>query len=160
MNLTKNKLILPLILSLSLFALFAAYFIEFVLGHAPCNLCLIERIPYFASIVLITFTLTTKKYEKTIFIIIGILFLFGAIISFYHVGIEQGVFSESFACKLEGNKTSVSAAELLNELEKKTISCKDVTFKLLGFSLATFNTIISLIVSVIIFFKALNYDQN
>ena len=42
----KNKSILNIIFLFSIFALLAAYFIEYILGHQPCNLCLIERIPY------------------------------------------------------------------------------------------------------------------
>ena len=160
MSSTKNKLTILLIFSFSIFALIAAYFIQFILGHQPCNLCLIERIPYFVSIILILFLFISGKYEKKISMIICILFLFGAIVSFYHFGIEQGFFSESFVCDLENKNINLSASDLLKELEKNTVSCKDVTFKLLGFSLATLNTIISLIVSAIMFLKIINYDKN
>ena len=160
MSSIKNKLTILLIFSFSIFALIAAYFIQFILGHQPCNLCLIERIPYFVSIILILFLFISGKYEKKISMIICILFLFGAIVSFYHFGIEQGFFSESFVCDLENKNINLSASDLLKELEKNTVSCKDVTFKLLGFSLATLNTIISLIVSAIMFLKIINYDKN
>ena len=160
MSSTKNKLTILLIFSFSIFALIAAYFIQFILGHQPCNLCLIERTPYFVSIILILFLFISGKYEKKISMIICILFLFGAIVSFYHFGIEQGFFSESFVCDLENKNINLSASDLLKELEKNTVSCKDVTFKLLGFSLATLNTIISLIVSAIMLLKIINYDKN
>ena len=91
---------------------------------------------------------------------LGLVFAVGAIISFYHFGIEQGFFSESLVCKLSGNPTDLSPEDLLKELKKSTISCKDVTFTLFGFSLATFNTIISLAISVIMFKKFFNYDKN
>ena len=154
------KNLLYLLTIFSCFALISAYFIEHILGHQPCNLCLIERIPYFVSIILILFLFISGKYEKKISMIICILFLFGAIVSFYHFGIEQGFFSESFVCDLENKNINLSASDLLKELEKNTVSCKDVTFKLLGFSLATLNTIISLIVSAIMFLKIINYDKN
>ena len=90
----------------------------------------------------------------------GLFFIFGSIISFYHFGIEQGFFSESLVCDLSGDNTAISTQDLLKQLEKKTISCKDVTFKILGISLATFNTIISFVISVIIFKLIINYEEN
>ena len=156
----KNKLLLNGVLIFSVFVLVTAYFIEFILGHKPCNLCSIERIPYFASIILISLIFILNKYEKLISLIVGLFFIFGVIISFYHFGIEQGFFSESFVCNLSNNNEALSSQDLLKELEKNTISCKDVTFTLLGFSLATFNTIISLIISAIMLRIFINYDKN
>ena len=46
---------LKIILFISLFSIISAYFIEYILGHQPCSLCLIERIPYGLSIILIIF---------------------------------------------------------------------------------------------------------
>ena len=159
MSSIKNKLLLNGVLIFSVFALVSAYFIEYILGHKPCNLCSIERIPYLASIILISFAFILNKYEKTISLIVGLFFAAGAIISFYHFGIEQGFFSESFVCNLNNNET-LSSQDLLKELEKNTVSCKDVTFTLLGFSLATFNTIISLVISAIMLRMFINYDKN
>ena len=103
MSSIKNKLLLNGVLIFRILALVAAYFIEFILGHKPCNLCSIERIPYLASIILISFAFILNKYEKTISLIVGLFFAAGAIISFYHFGIEQGFFSESFVCNLGNN---------------------------------------------------------
>ena len=160
MSSIKNKLLLNGVLIFSVFALVSAYFIEYILGHKPCNLCLIERIPYLASIILISLIFILNKYEKLISLIVGLFFLFGAIISFYHFGIEQGFFSESFVCNLSNNNEALSSQDLLKALEKNTVSCKDVTFTLLGFSLATFNTIISLIISAIMLRIFINYGKN
>ena len=141
-------------------ALLFAYFVEYILEHPPCNLCLIERIPYMAAILLVSFVLFFGKYEKIILISIGILFVFGASISFYHFGIEQGFFSESLVCDLGENNKAVSAQDLLKELKSKNISCKNVTFRIFGLSLATFNTIISFIISAIMLRVGINYDKN
>ncbi len=156
----KNKLLLNGVLIFSVFVLVAAYFIEFILGHKPCNLCSIERIPYLASIILVSFVFILNKYEKTISLIVGLFFAAGAIISFYHFGIEQGFFNESLVCNLGKNSESLSSEDLLKELEKNTVSCKDVTFSLFGLSLATFNTIISLVISAIMLRIFINYDKN
>ena len=160
MSSIKNKLLLNGVLIFSVFALIVAYFIEYILGHKPCNLCSIERIPYLASIILIALILILNKYEKTISLIVGLVFVFGTIVSFYHFGIEQGFFDESLVCNIIGNSEALSSEDLLKELKKNTVSCKDVTFTLFGLSLATFNTIISLIISAIMLRIFINYDKN
>ena len=145
MSSVKNKYFLNGVLLFSVFALFAAYFIEFILGHKPCNLCLIERIPYFISIILISIIIFSNKYGKILSLIVSLIFLIGAIISFYHFGIEQGFFEESTVCGLKDASSILSKEEILKQLQTKSISCKDVTFRIFGFSLTTFNMFISLI---------------
>jgi len=156
----KNKLILKGILVFSIASLSIAYFIQYILGHKPCNLCLVERIPYFASVVLITLMLLIDRFQKIIIIFILLFLIFGSVVSFYHVGIEQGFFNESFVCNLENSGSNISKDQLLQQLENAPISCKDVTFKFIGLSLATINTVISLILSVIIINILRNYEQN
>ena len=155
-----NKLILHGILAFSILSLSIAYFIQYVLGHKPCNLCIIERIPYIAAIILISLIFILNRYQKIISSLILIFFIFGAVVSFYHFGIEQGFFSESLVCDL-GNSQPLNKEELLNQLKKtEIVSCKDVTFRFLGLSLATINTVISLILSGIIIKVTKNYGKN
>ena len=155
-----NKLFLNGILIFSILSLSIAYFIQYVLGHKPCNLCLIERIPYFAAVILISLIFIINKFEKLISIIVLLFFTFAVLVSFYHFGIEQGFFSESLVCEL-GNTNQLSKENLLKQLENSTIvSCKDVTFRVLGLSLATINTIISIILSGIMIKIIKNYDKN
>ena len=160
MNTIKNKFLFINITIFCIFALLFAYFIEIVLKHTPCNLCLAERIPYIVSIILALTVLISNKYEKFILIVIGLLFSVGAIVSFYHFGIEQGFFNESLVCDLGLNSQATTTQDLLKELDTKTISCKDVTFRIFGFSLATFNTIISFLISAIMLNRGLKYDKN
>ena len=155
-----NKLLLNGILAFSILSLSIAYFIQYVLGHKPCNLCIIERIPYIASIILISLVFILNKYQKIISSLILIFFIFGAVVSFYHFGIEQGFFSESLVCDL-GSSQPLNKEDLLNQLKKtEIVSCKDVTFRFLGLSLATINTVISLILSGIIIKVIINYGKN
>ena len=155
-----NKLLLNGILVFSILSLSIAYFIQYVLGHKPCNLCIIERIPYIASIILISLVFILNRYQKIISSLILIFFIFGAVVSFYHFGIEQGFFSESLICELT-NSEALNKEELLNQLKKaEIISCKDVTFRFLGLSLATINTIISIILSGIMIRIIKNYGKN
>ena len=155
-----NKLLLNGILAFSILSLSIAYFIQYVLDHKPCNLCIIERIPYIAAIILISLIFILNRYQKIISSLILIFFIFGAVVSFYHFGIEQGFFSESLVCDL-GNSQPLNKEDLLNQLKKTDIvSCKDVTFRFLGLSLATINTVISLILSGIMIKIIKNYGKN
>ena len=155
-----NKLVLNGILAFSILSLSIAYFIQYVLGHKPCNLCIVERIPYIAAIILISLIFILNRYQKIISSLILIFFIFGAVVSFYHFGIEKGFFSESLVCDL-GNSQPLNKEDLLNQLKKtEIVSCKDVTFRFLGLSLATINTVISLILSGIIIKVIKNYGKN
>jgi len=156
-----NKLALNGILIFSILSLSIAYFIQYILGHKPCNLCVIERYPYLGAIILISLIFIIGKFKKYISFLILLLFIFGAIVSFYHVGIEQGFFKESFICELSKNENNLSKEDLLKQLESATpISCKKVTFRFLGLSLATINTIISIILSVTMIEIIKNYGKN
>ena len=160
MSQIKNRVTFNLILIFSVFALGAAYFIQHILGHKPCNLCLIERIPYIFAIIIISLGLILKKFEKAIIVFLILIFLAATLISFYHFGIEQGFFKESLVCNLDSSITNLSKEDLIKELEQQTVSCKDVSFRIFGLSLATINTIISLILSVITIKLFLNYGKN
>ena len=156
----KNRIILNLILAFSVFALGAAYFIQYILGHKPCNLCLIERLPYIFAIITISLGFILKKFEKVIIIFLILIFVAATIVSFYHFGIEQDFFKESLVCNLDSGITNLSKEDLIKELQQQPISCKDVSFRIFGLSLATINTIISLILSVITIKLFLNYEKN
>ena len=156
----KYKIILKLILIFSIFAILTAYFIQYVLGHEPCNLCLIERIPYILSIIIISIYLFTQKFEKITLIILSLIFFVAALVSFYHFGIEQGFIKESLVCNLNSSDIELSKEALLNQLKKMPANCKDVTFKIFGLSLATFNIFISLILSAITTKLFLTYEKN
>jgi len=156
----KNKISLYLILIFSVFAIISAYFIQYVLGHKPCNLCLIERIPFVISIIIISLFLFYKKYEKNLLISLSIIFFVLSLISIYHFGIEQGFIKESLVCELDVNIENLSKENVLNQLNKMPISCKDVTFKIVGLSLATINIFTSLILSLTTLRLFLNYEKN
>tara|TARA_B100000886_G_scaffold107584_1_gene71844 strand:- start:346 stop:834 length:489 start_codon:yes stop_codon:yes gene_type:complete len=141
---------LRLILIISFISIISAYFIEYILGHKPCNLCLIERIPYILSIVLIVINLRFKKSEKFLIFFLILTFIFSFLISVYHFGIEQGFFEESSLCSLKNDSNIISKEELLKILNERTISCKDVTFRIFGLSLTSVNIFISLIIITIL----------
>ena len=155
----KIKTIFNLIFLLCLISIISAYFIEYILGHQPCNLCLIERIPYALGLILIILNYTLIKKDQFIILLLILIFAFSLIISFYHFGIEQGFFEESSVCGLKNVTDTISKEELLKQLGKKTISCKDVTFKIFGLSLTTINIVISLIVIVFLTKIFIKYEK-
>ena len=150
---------IKIIFLVCLVSIILAYFIEYILGHLPCNLCLIERIPYGLGVILIILNYIFIKNEKFMILLLILVFAFSLIISSYHFGIEQGVFEESTVCGLKDASNIISKEDLLNQLQIKNVSCKDVTFRILGFSLTTFNVLISLIlvISLLKIFK--NYEK-
>ena len=160
MHQIKNRITLNLILLFSIFSLITAYFIQHVLGHQPCNLCLIERIPYFFTIIIISICLFFHKFEKIILIILSLTFFAATLLSFYHFGIEQEFIKESIVCDLNSSNHELTKEVLLNQLKVMPVSCKDVTFKIFGLSLATFNIFISLILSAITIKNFLTYEKN
>ena len=155
----KIKTIFNLIFLLCLISIISAYFIEYILGHQPCNLCLIERIPYALGLILIILNYTLIKKDQFIILLLILIFAFSLIISFYHFGIEQGFFEESSVCGLKNVTDTISKEELLKQLGKKTISCKDVTFKIFGLSLTTINIVVSLIVIVFLTKIFIKYEK-
>ena len=133
-NLSKKNLFTVIFL-ISFIALVSAYFIEYILGHQPCNLCLYERIPYFLAILIVLINYKYNKLEKYIILSLAIIFLIATILSLYHLGIEQGFIQESMLCDLEKGANILDKDEILKQLQQKNISCKDVTFKIFGLSL-------------------------
>ena len=158
-NLDKKK-ILKFIFLVSLFALISAYFIEYVLGHQPCNLCLIERIPYISAMIIIIINYNFAHLEKYFIFLLVLVFLISALLSLYHLGIEQGFIKESLVCDLKNNSEILSKEEILEQLKQRVVSCQDVTFKIFGFSLTSFNIIISLLITVVLTKIYLSYEKN
>ena len=144
----RKQLLIKIIFLVSILALLSAFFIEYILGHQPCNLCIFERIPYLLAIIIILFNLKFNQFEKFFILLLVIVFLFGTILSLYHLGIEQGFIQESLVCDLKSGANLLSKEEILKQLEEKSVSCKDVTFKIFGLSLTSYNILISLLISI------------
>jgi len=154
-----KKFLLTLLIFIS-FILFSAFTIEHRLGHQPCKLCIYERIPYFLSVLLIIKIFFISAYEKETLLILSLIFIISTCLAFYHFGIEQGFFKESLACTAENLSESITKKELLEQLSQNIISCKDVSFRIFGLSLAAINVILSLILSVIFTKLFMDYGKN
>ena len=155
-----NKNLFTGIFLISFIALISAYFIEYILGHQPCNLCVYERIPYFLAILIVLINYKYNKLEKYLILSLAIIFLIATILSLYHLGIEQGFIQESLLCDLEQGANIVDKDEILKQLQQKSISCKDVTFKIFGLSLTNYNIIISLLLTIGLTKIYFGYEKN
>ena len=158
-NLSKKNLFIAIFL-ISIVAIISAYFIEHILGYQPCNLCVYERIPYFLAILIVLINYKYNKLEKYLILSLAIIFLIATILSLYHLGIEQGFIQESLLCDLEKGANIVDKDEILKQLQQKSISCKDVTFKLFGLSLTNYNIIISLLLTIGLTKIYFRYEKN
>ena len=156
----KVEFYLKIIFIFSAIALSSAFFIEYILGHQPCNLCLLERIPYGLSLVLISAIFILRKNEKFFILLLIITFIFSLAISFYHYGIEQGFFEESAVCGVKDFTENITKEDLLKQLSEKTVSCKDVTFRILGLSLTSINIVINIIFIITLIKIYNNYEKN
>ena len=156
-----NKTItLKLIFLISIIALSSAFLIEYVLGHQPCNLCVLERIPYLLALIIIVLNYKFINLEKYFILSLILIFLAATILSLYHLGIEQGFIEESLVCDLKNGSNLLSKEDILRQLQEKNVSCKDVTFKILGLSLTSYNVIISLLIVYLTTKTYLSYDNN
>jgi len=155
-----KNLLIKLILLISIIALISTFFIEYILGHQPCNLCILERIPYFLAIIVILLNYKFIEFEKFFILFLTIIFLFGTVLSLYHLGIEQGLIQESLVCDLKSGSNLLSKEEILKQLQEKSVSCKDVTFKMFGLSLTSYNILISILITFSAGKIYFNYDKN
>ena len=155
-----KKNLFTVIFLISLIALVSAYFIEYILGHQPCNLCLYERIPYFLAILIVLINYKYNKLEKYIILSLAIIFLIATILSLYHLGIEQGFIQESLLCDLEKGANILDKDEILKQLQQKNISCKDVTFQIFGLSLTSYNIIISILLTITLIRFYFGYENS
>ena len=156
----KAEFYLKIIFLFSFIALISAFFIEYILGHQPCNLCLIERIPYGLSIIIIMAIFLIKKNQKFLVLLLILIFIFSFTISFYHFGIEQGFFQESSVCGVRSLTESITKEDLLKQLSEEKISCRDVTFRIFGLSLTSINIVISLLFIITLTKIFYRYEKN
>ncbi len=144
----KKKNYPQILFVLSFLILTSALIIEYGFGYQPCNLCLIERIPYGLSIIILLLNFLLKKNQIFYSVLLMLIFSFSTIISIYHLGIEQGLFEESSICTSQ-NLDLITKEQVLNSLKELNISCKNVAFKIFGLSLTTYNIFASVLMFIL-----------
>ena len=152
----KNQILIILGL-VNIAILLSAYFIQYILKIPPCAMCYYQRIPYYLAIVVIFLALFKIVNFRTLFSILILLSFISISLGLYHVGIEQGFLSELNSCS--NNIKVDDTANLLKELQKQSVvSCKDISFRIFGLSLATINSITS-VVLMLIYWLILKYEK-
>lgn len=120
-------------------ALIVAYILQYFFNMLPCKLCIYERIVYYtAGLAAVACML---KHNKILTYIMFCSYTIGALISFYHIGLEFYWFHDVLGCteQIGGN---ASVEELKNNLLNPNYSPScDRPYHILGISLATWNLI-------------------
>ena len=144
-------------LIVSILSLVTAIYIEHIIEIKPCKLCIYQRFPYLIAIFI---SFLGYYFPNNILWVklLTLIFVISFVISGYHVGIENEFFKEFSGCTNK-NINLLDKSEILNSLQNEVISCKNVSFKILGMSLATINMIISSLF-VIIYLKIINNEKN
>ena len=135
-----------LIFCISVFSLLSVIYIEFVLNQKPCKLCIYQRIPYIVTIFICFLGFTSQKKINWLFFL-TLVFISSSFLSGYHVGIENGIFSEFSGCS-NTNINLIDKTDIIKSLNENLPSCKEINFKIFGFSLATINLFISILISL------------
>lgn len=148
-TLNKNyyKLFFLLMISISLLSLAFAYFVEYILGHEPCILCLYQRIPYFIIAVVSTIAIGAKKFYKYALLLIAVSIASNIALAGYHFGVEQGVFEATDKC---AGRVDFAKAHSLEELKTLIYSaplarCDQVNFLIFGTSMTAWNFLFNIL---------------
>jgi disulfide bond formation protein DsbB len=118
------------------------------LGYAPCELCLKQRIPYYAAIPLTAATALAAqrgaaRLARAGFVVVALLFIAGAALAFYHSGVELKIFAGPTECSGALKKAN-SFGDFRSQLEKmKVPRCDAPTLFVLGLTLSNWNVLIS-----------------
>ena len=148
-----SKNIFYLIVLFSIFAILSAFFIQYVLGHAPCKLCSYQRIPYYVIILIGLITLFFPKIIKLSFLLLIINLIAEFLISNYHTLSTYEIISYS-GCQ------SAEIPSDINQLKEALISdtlivnCSNANLKYFGIPLSIYNSFFSLMFLIIIAFNA------
>ncbi len=146
-----------LIFIVCVISLISAVYIEYIMDQKPCKLCIYQRIPYIFSIFICYFGYNYSKNFLWIYLL-TLTFFLSSILSGYHVGIENSIFSEFSGCT--NNSLDITdKSKILESLSQNMPSCKEINFKIFGLSLATINFMISLTIGII-GIKIINYEKN
>lgn len=123
-------------------ALLAAVMLQYLGGYAPCELCIYERYPYLAVAVVAALGAWRRRPRPAL--VLAALILAGNVaLSGYHVGVEQGWFALPETCAAVGE--ALTLEELKAQILAAPPRCDQVTFSLLGLSLAAWNGLLALL---------------
>jgi disulfide bond formation protein DsbB len=125
---------------------------QYGFGLKPCSLCLFQRVPYVVNILigLIGFYALKDRPRFAVLAVAaaGAVFLAGAGIAFYHVGVEQHWWVSFLEGCRVNFKTTVDSKDFLAQImATPAVHCDAVAWSLFGISMAGYNAALSLILS-------------
>ena len=146
----KLDLIIKLSFFISSLMLSSAFYLEYFQDALPCDLCITQR--WFHALIIsysLTIILILKKKivsNKLVLLGLSITWVASSIAGLYHFGIEMNFWKGPDECS---SNIEFSKDLLTYLLNKSPIKCDEVMFKILGFSLAGWNALISFIMFLI-----------
>ena len=130
-----------------------AFYLQYALGHAPCKLCIYQRVPYYLIIAIGLINLLFNKYLKFSLFLISIVLLSELLISGYHTlstfGIVEYTGCESATLPSDINQLKEA---LLND--SLVVNCSNANLKFFGIPLSFYNTLFSAFFLLIIILNA------
>ena len=146
-----SKNIFFLAVLFSIFAILSAFFMQYVLGHAPCKLCTYQRIPYYIIILVGLITLFFPKIIKlTIFLLIFLL-LAEFLVSNYHTLSTYEVISYS-GCQSAEIPNDINQLKEALMSDTLIVNCSNANLKYFGIPLSLYNSFFSLMFLILIIF--------
>ena len=148
-----NKILL-LLLIYSCLVLLSVYFMQYILGMDPCELCVLQRYPYYIIIFLCSishylYRKNITRYGLKILYATGLFSICGLIMAIYHVGIENFLWKNISTCSDQLSGNNISVDNLLDGINKIDANCSEPQ-KLMGISIATYNTLSNLFMILLI----------
>ena len=148
-----SKNIFFLAVLFSIFAILSAFFMQYVLGHAPCKLCTYQRIPYYIIILVGLITLFFPKIIKLTSFLLIFLLLAEFLVSNYHTLSTYEVISYSGcqSAKIPNDINQLKEALMSDSL---IVNCSNANLKYFGIPLSIYNSFFSLMFLIVIVFNA------
>ena len=149
----------PCIAALLFFALFAsiaslaiAYTSEYKFGLKPCELCLLQRVPYAVVIVLSLLGLAKKRWAYGLCVVIGLCFLVDSSIATYHSAVEKHWIAGPEACTDGASNAPMSVEQILAKIKGAPIvACDQPQWEFHGITMAALNAAWALMLAIITF---------
>ena len=140
---------MAIILILSSGAIISALIAEHFFNLSPCQMCLKQRYPYYAIILIIIFFVLLRQTKNILlFILNEFAILYGLFYAIWHVGIEQKLLPGLTSCS--GTLSNTNSIQNLKEqiINQSITNCNDISWVILGLSAATINSILLLLILI------------
>lgn len=148
-----SKNIFFLIVLFSIFAILSAFFMQYVLGHAPCKLCTYQRIPYYVIILIGLVTFLFPKIIKLSFLMLILSLITEFLISNYHTLVTYEIISYS-GCQSAEIPNDINQLKEALMSDTLIVNCSNANLKYFGIPLSIYNSFFSLMFLIVIAFNA------